>query len=63
MTTPTTTRPATDADFERILAEMRRLLRRASPATRAQVRAAVRDLQAKDAEQNTAQTGNFEART
>jgi hypothetical protein len=47
--TTTTTTPATADDFERILAEMRRLLRRASPAVMARVRAEVRELQAEDA--------------
>lgn len=47
--TTTTTPPATATDFERILAEMRRLLRRAPPAVVARVRAEVRELQAEDA--------------
>ncbi len=45
MTTPTTTPPATAADFERILAEMRRLLQSAPPSAFAHFRAAVRELE------------------
>lgn len=46
--TTTTTPPATAADFERILAEMRKLLQRAPPAAVARVRAGVRELKSED---------------
>lgn len=57
----TITQPATPADFERILAEIRKLLRRAPPEAFSQLRAAVGEMQTDVDARKSA--GDFEALT